>query len=84
MSVLVQPVLRSDIISIARPDISSMKGTSIFINLCSSGFKSSSILEEKGIDLFRKMQTQVPGTNYSFHFIYVFDSQYHIYIIMNF
>ena len=38
------------------PEISSTKGASIFINLCSFGIKTICPLGKKGIDLFRKLK----------------------------
>ena len=52
--VLEQPVLKSSSLIIAYPDISSIKGTSIFMKLYSPGFKSTSVLGMKGKDMFRK------------------------------
>ena len=42
--------------TIANPEVSSMKGASIFINFCYFGFKTICSLEKKGIDLFRKLK----------------------------
>ena len=46
----------SNILTMANPEILSMKGASTFINLCSFGFKTICSLGKKGIDLFRKLK----------------------------
>ena len=38
------------------PEISSTKGASIFISLCSFGFKTTSSLGKRANDLFRKLK----------------------------
>ena len=39
-----------------KPEISSMKGASIFINLCSLGFNIPCSFEKNGINLFKKLK----------------------------
>ena len=53
--ILVQLFLWSSSLIIAGTDISSMKGTSILMNLWSLGFSSTSVLGRKRIDLFKNV-----------------------------
>ena len=50
--ILVQPVLTSNSLIIANPDISLIESILIFMNLCSLGFRSTSVIGKKGMDLF--------------------------------
>ena len=53
--VMVQPVLRLCILSIADQNISSMNDISIFMGICSSGFRCTSLTGRKWMDLFRNV-----------------------------
>ena len=50
--------LLSNIFTIASPQISSINGTSIFINFFSFGFSIICSYEKKGIDLFRNLKDE--------------------------
>ena len=48
----------SNILTIVDPESSSMKGASIFINLCSLGLSTICSFEKKGSDMFRQLKQE--------------------------
>ena len=56
--IIVLCVVLSSILTIASPDISSISGTSTFINFCSFGFNITCSLGEICRDLFKKLKQQ--------------------------
>ena len=51
-------VFLSSTLNIAKPDISSMNGTSTFINLCSFGFNTMHYFGKIGINLLKRLKQQ--------------------------
>ena len=55
-NIIVLWVSLSNIYTITKPEISSINGASILINLCSFGFKTTFSLGNRGMDLFKKLK----------------------------
>ena len=64
-NIIVFQAFLSNTLAINNPEISSMKGASIFMNHCSFGFNIIFSLQKNGIDLFRKLNHD----SHEFHLI---------------